>query len=200
MDPRNRETPVRFARIFKSIYSNIPTETLRLLNGGSRFAVAMSGGVDSAVLFHFLVNGGFEGEFIPVHCDFGQGAVSTVTGQCGITDAEPIFVQQEDFSKQGCYLCARERRKNLFMAALKAGAAGVITGHHGDDIVESLMMSIFFGGEIYAPKPVSRFFKNSMLSVKPFYFTPKKEIRMYAQAHGIKAIENRCSQGETVLG
>ncbi len=165
------------------------------LNSGKKYIVAVSGGIDSAVLLHFLAQGAFESSFLPVHVDFGQEASEHVKSLSAGHGLDTVVLTCPDMRASGCYACARERKKRLFSYAEEVQAAGVITGHHGDDVIESFFISLFYGSEIHTFPPVSLFFDGKIRVVRPFYRLFKEDIQDYARRVGLSGHAAVCGSG-----
>ena len=56
-------------------------------------------------------------------------------------------------SKSPCYLCARMRRGYLYNHAKELGCNKIALGHHFDDVIETTLLSMFYGAEIKTMMP-----------------------------------------------
>ncbi len=98
------------------------------------------------------------------------------------------------FNKEGskCYACSREKRKRLFEIAEEKGVKKIALGHHKEDVVESLLMNLFFNREIATMKIKQDFFGGKFFIIRPLYFFTEEDIEEYTRKKQIKVIENKC--------
>lgn len=92
-----------------------------------------------------------------------------------------------------CYLCARMRRGCLYSYAQKLGCNKIALGHHFDDVIETTLLSIIYGGEIKGmmPKLHSDNFDNMEL-IRPLYLVREKDIKAWAKYNGLNFLNCAC--------
>lgn len=92
-----------------------------------------------------------------------------------------------------CYLCARMRRGHLYRAAKEAGCNKIALGHHFDDVIETILMSMLYGGEIKTmmPKLHSTNFEGMEL-IRPLYLVREQDIISWARYNGLQFIRCAC--------
>lgn len=80
-----------------------------------------------------------------------------------------------------CGLCSRLRRGIIYRYAEENGYNKIALGHHRDDLIRSLLMSIFYKGEISSmpPKLLSDNKKN--IIIRPLVYCQEDDIRVYAK-------------------
>ena len=80
-------------------------------------------------------------------------------------------------SKSPCYLCARMRRGYLYHKAQELGCNKIALGHHFDDVIETTLLSMFYGSEIKTmmPKLHSDNFEGIEL-IRPLYLVKEEDI------------------------
>src|SRR4030042_496831 len=70
-------------------------------------------------------------------------------------------------------------RKALFEAANKFGCTKVALGHHKDDIIETILLNMFFQGEISAMSPRQELFKGKIVIIRPLAYVDEDMIRKF---------------------
>lgn len=158
-----------------------------------RLLVACSGGVDSMVLCHLLQTNRFN--FAIAHCNFQlRGAESdadeTLVKDYGIANGIKVFVKHFDTkkftgeNKLSVQAAARQLRYAWFEELMQTDHYDyLLTAHHADDNVETVLMNFFKGTGIRGLKGILPKRDNI---VRPLLFASKKEIIEYATAHQIK--------------
>ena len=88
-----------------------------------------------------------------------------------------IFDVVEKVEKSPCYLCARMRRGFLYSKAKELGCNKIALGHHFDDVIETTLLSMFYGSEIKTmmPKLHSDNFEGLEL-IRPMYLIKEEDI------------------------
>lgn len=156
---------------------------------GDKLLLAVSGGADSMVMLHLLQQSRFE--FSVAHCNFRlRGAESDgeevfIRDYCGEQGIE-LFVQHFDTREYAriegisIEMAARELRYKWF-GDLRAqlGCQYIVTAHHRDDLVETMLINLSRGTGIRGLTGIQP--KNGHL-VRPLLFASREEILAYAVA------------------
>ncbi len=131
-----------------------------LLSPGDKVAVCISGGKDSmlmAKLFQILkLHGKFEFDLVFLVMDPGyspenRSLIEENAARLGIPVTifeSRIFDAVDHIPKNPCYLCARMRRGYLYRKAQDLGCNKIALGHHYDDVIETILMSMLWQGSI----------------------------------------------------
>ena len=82
--------------------------------------------------------------------------------------------------KAYCSLCSRLRRGNIYRYANEHGFNKVALGHHREDVIETLLMSIFYSGQIRSMPPKLLTDSKKLLVVRPMVYCQEKDIAAYA--------------------
>ena len=181
----------------------------RLLRPGDRVAVCISGGKDSMLLakcFQLLQRySDFPFEVVNLAMDPGYNAENR---QRIIDNAHRLGLELETFrtrifdvvDAQGgapCYLCARMRRGCLYRRAQELGCTKIALGHHMDDVIETTLMSMFYGAEIRTmlPKLHSAHYAGMEL-IRPLYLVREEAVRRWARGNGLEFIRCACRISE----
>ncbi len=168
-----------------------------MLQDGDRVLVAVSGGKDSLTLLHVLL---YRQTFIPikikltaVHIDAGIPGFPLVKlekhfQKLGVDyRIEQInFLKGKDLSDIDCFWCSWNRRKALFELARKMGYNKIAFGHHLDDIAETILLNLFFRGEIGAMRPHQPLFNGKVTVIRPLAYEKEAVIAKFATAHKLK--------------
>jgi tRNA 2-thiocytidine biosynthesis protein TtcA len=137
----------------------------RLLEPDDKVMVAMSGGKDSHVLLYLLreiqKRAPFSFSIVAVNVDQGHpGFPERVLPEYFEREGYAYRIVKEDtFSvvkekvpegKAYCSLCSRLRRGILYTVASDLGATKIALGHHKDDLIETLLLNLFYAGQMKA--------------------------------------------------
>ena len=104
-----------------------------------------------------------------------------------------IFEIVNNVGGSPCYLCARMRRGTLYSKAKELGCNKIALGHHYDDVVETILLSLIYGGEIKTmmPKLHSTNFEGMEL-IRPMYFIKEADIISFSKANELLFINCAC--------
>ena len=176
-----------------------------LIQPGDKIAVCISGGKDSmcmAKLMQEVQRHGkvpFEAEFLVM--DPGYNAANrrkieenAAALQVPVTIFETnIFDVANRTERTPCYLCARMRSGHLYSKARELGCNKISLGHHFNDVIETVVMSMFFGGQLQSmpPKLHSRNFPGMEL-IRPMYMVHEEDIIAWARYNGLEFIQCAC--------
>ncbi len=194
-------------RYRKSIWSRF-TKALKeyhLINEGDKVGVCISGGKDSMLLAkciqelqrHSKIP--FEAEYIVMDPGYNPENRKRIEDNAKLMNIpitifeSNIFGVVEDIVNSPCYLCARMRRGFLYDHAKKLGCNKIALGHHFDDVIETILMSILYGGEIKSmmPKLHSTNFEGMQL-IRPLYYVKEKDIKAWAAYNELEFIRCAC--------
>jgi tRNA 2-thiocytidine biosynthesis protein TtcA len=183
-----------------------------MIEPGDRILVGVSGGADSLALLDLLNTGML---FIPndfsllaVNIDLGfdQGdgrlALDRYLREQGyqyIIDQSDIGpLAHSDFNKKNpCFLCSRLRRKRMFEIAAENGCNKVALAHHRDDLIETLLINVFYGREISTMVPNQSIFEGRMNIIRPLAYIREELVKKYAREQELPAIKNECPTSRT---
>ena len=99
-----------------------------------------------------------------------------------------------------CYLCARMRRGYLYSKAEELGCNKIALGHHFDDVIETTLLSMFYGAEIKTmlPKLHSDNFKGLEL-IRPLYLVKEYSIKAWMKYNNLEFINCACPLTENCV-
>ena len=104
-----------------------------------------------------------------------------------------IFDAVYDVKKSPCYLCARMRRGHLYSKARELGCNKIALGHHYDDVIETILMGMLYGGQIQTmmPKLHSTNFPGMEL-IRPLYLVREETIKRFRDYHELEFLQCAC--------
>ena len=104
-----------------------------------------------------------------------------------------IFEVADSAGKSPCYLCARMRRGYLYSRAQELGCSKIALGHHFNDVVETTLISMFYGSQLQAmlPKLHSTNFEGMTL-IRPLYCVHEDDIIAWARDNSLEFIQCAC--------
>ena len=109
-----------------------------------------------------------------------------------------IFESVYHVEKSPCYLCARMRRGYLYSFAQKLGCNKIALGHHYDDVIETILMGMLYGGQVQTmmPKLHSTNFPGMEL-IRPLYLIREDDIKAWRDDNGLHFIQCACRFTDT---
>ena len=167
----------------------------KLIEENDKIAVCISGGKDSFLLAkcmqeikrHGKIN--FDLEFIVMDPGYNEKNLEKIKENASKLNIpinifeSNIFDTVDEISKESpCYLCARMRRGNLYAKAKELGCNKIALGHHFDDVIETILLSIIYGGEMKTmmPKLHSTILEGMQL-IRPLYYVKEQFIINWAK-------------------
>ncbi len=104
-----------------------------------------------------------------------------------------IFDVVASVDRSPCYLCARMRRGCLYKKAQELGCNKIALGHHFDDVIETTLLSMFYGAEVKTmmPKLHSDNFEGLEL-IRPMYFIKEEDIIAWKKYNELTFINCAC--------
>ena len=174
-----------------------------LLEEGDKVMVGLSGGKDSYALLHLLriveQKAPFSFSIVAVNLDQGHPGfpqnilVDYLEGEGHqyrmlSQDTYSIVKEKVPVGKTYCSLCSRLRRGILYNAAEEMGATKIALGHHRDDMVETLMLNLFFAGQLKTMPPHLVSDDGRNIVIRPLAYCAESEIALYAKEKAIPII------------
>lgn len=199
-------------RFHKEIFSRFAAaiNEYGLIREGDKIAVCISGGKDSFLMAkcfqelkrHRKFN--FDLVFLvmdPGYSDENRQVIETNARNLNIPITvfeSTIFETVYTIEKSPCYLCARMRRGHLYAKAKELGCNKIALGHHYDDVIETILMGMLYGGQVQTmmPKLRSTNFEGMEL-IRPLYFVREDDIKRWRDYNGLHFIQCACKFTDT---
>lgn len=177
----------------------------QLVQPGDRIAVCISGGKDSmlmAKLFQELKrHDKFPFEVVFLVMDPGYSPenrriiernAESMSIPVQIFDST-IFDSVFHIEKNPCYICARMRRGYLYSKAKELGCNKIALGHHFDDVIETILMGMLYGGQVQTmmPKLHSTNFEGMEL-IRPLYLVREADVKHWRDYNDLYFIQCAC--------
>ncbi len=178
----------------------------QMIEENDRIAVCISGGKDSFLLAkcmqelkrHGKIN--FDLEFIVMDPGYNKNNRALIIENAKkmnipITIFESNIFESVSSLTEGnpCYLCARMRRGFLYSKAKELNCNKIALGHHFDDVIETVLLSMFYSGEIKTmmPKLHSTNFEEMEL-IRPLYYVKEQDIIAFKNTNNLKFLNCAC--------
>ena len=176
-----------------------------LIQAGDRIAVCISGGKDSMLMAKLMQelqrhsDVPFELVFLvmdPGYNEINRRKIESNAALLGV----PITVFETDVfaiansaEENPCYLCARMRRGHLYSKAQALGCNKIALGHHRNDVIETVVMSMFYGSQLQSmpPKLHSTNFEGMEL-IRPMYCIREEDILAWKRYNELEFIQCAC--------
>lgn len=177
-----------------------------MINEGDKVMVCISGGKDSFLLAKCIQelqrhgNVEFEAHFCVMNPGYSEEHLAKIEENARILNV-PIEIFTSDIfavldnveTKSPCYLCARMRRGHLYNRAEELGCNKIALGHHFDDVIETTLLSLFYGSEIKTmmPKLHSDNY-NGLELIRPLFLVKESSILAWMRGNGLTFINCAC--------
>lgn len=100
-------------------------------------------------------------------------------------------------NKTACFWCSWKRREAIFKMGQRLGCNKIAFAHHLDDILETLLLNMFYQGEISTMHPMLKMFKGKFHIIRPFSYIEKAHVKKYAGLNNIPKLPYVCPYGKT---
>lgn len=160
-----------------------------MIQANDRILVAVSGGKDSLTLLTLLQERKkwvpITYTLIPVHVrtkySYASEEIERFFDERGY-DYHIVHMEiKHTSSKPACFWCSWNRRKQFFALATKLNCNKLALGHHKDDIIETMLLNIFFQSQISTMLPKVSLFSGKLDIIRPLALVEEKDIDVYAK-------------------
>lgn len=188
----------QFVKLEKKLRRNVGQAIAQynMIEDGDKVMVCLSGGKDSYAMLSILMK---LKESAPIHFDiiavnldqkqpgFPEHILPEYLDKLGIEyhiveeDTYGIVKDKVPEGKTTCSLCSRLRRAVLYKAAKNIGATKIALGHHRDDMIETLMLNMFYGGKMKAMPAKLVSDNGEHVVIRPLAFCKESELIQYSE-------------------
>ncbi|NMB27718.1 MAG: tRNA 2-thiocytidine(32) synthetase TtcA [Tissierellia bacterium] len=177
-----------------------------MIQDNDKIGVGLSGGKDSMVLLYALrlyqnfSPEKFELEAFTIDLGFEGFDIKTIEEYCNSIDV-PFNVKKTNIKdvvfnirkeKNPCSLCANMRRGAIHNSLKEKSFNKLALGHHGDDAIETLFLTMFYEGRIKTLSPKSFLTRKKLYVIRPALYLSEKDIEQTIIKFQIPIVENPC--------
>ncbi|HEY8499145.1 MAG TPA: ATP-binding protein [Clostridia bacterium] len=177
-----------------------------MIHEGDKIAVGVSGGKDSLALLCCMkaLQGFYPNKFDLVALTIQTGlpgfepdVLRTFYSNLGVEyHIEETLISKIVFDvrneKNPCSLCSNMKRGAIYNAAKRLGCNKVAFAHHKNDVIETLLMSLFYEGRIHTFSPVTYLDRMDITLIRPFIYTEERMISSFVKHSDIKICSGVC--------
>ena len=176
-----------------------------MISDGDKIAVCISGGKDSMLMAkcfqeiqkHQKMH--FDLEFIVMNPGYNEENKQKIIDNSKLLDIPITMFETDIFSRvvnienNPCYLCARMRRGHLYEKAKELGCNKIALGHHFNDVIETILMGMFYGSQMQTMMPkVCSTSHPGMELIRPLYFVREEDIIAWSKYNDLEFIQCAC--------
>ena len=195
----------------KTIWNNFVSSVQEydLVKEGDKIAVCISGGKDSMLMAVCMRNlqryskVKFDLKYLVMDPGYNETNAKKILENAEILKLPVVVFKSDIFDVtercggSPCYLCARMRRGCLYSKARELGCNKIALGHHFNDVIETLLMSMMYSSEIKTmlPKLHSTNFEGMEL-IRPLYKVKEQDIISWSRYNGLEFLQCACKMTE----
>ena len=185
--------------------------TYKMIKDGDKIAVGVSGGKDSVTLLKLLAEykrfspEKFDLIAITVDLNFStfNPDFTPIKQLCDSLDV-PFYLQKTDIGQvvfdvrketNPCALCSKMRKGALYSLAKELGCNKVALGHHADDLIDTLFLSLFYEGRLSTFAPKSYLDRTDLTLIRPMIML--EEIDVVAYSKTLPVVKSCCPANNT---
>jgi tRNA 2-thiocytidine biosynthesis protein TtcA len=212
----NMSNESKISRLEKKLlhYTGKAIAEYHMIQKGDRVLVCLSGGKDSFTMLRILnllrLRSGHKFEIFSLTLDQGQPGWQDdklrewlkneeIPHEILTRDTYSIVMDKVPEGNTYCGLCSRLRRGIIYTYAKEKGFNKIALGHHRDDLIRTLLMSIFYNGEIRGMPPKLLTDDKKNIVIRPLVYCQETDIIQYAQEKAFPIIPcNLCGSQENL--
>lgn len=177
-----------------------------MIEEGDKIAVGISGGKDSLALLYAL-NGlmqfypkKFTIHAVTVDLGFENLDLVKISDLCEelqvpytiikTTIASIVFTDRKE--KNPCSLCSKMRKGALYTEMKKLGCNKVAYGHHKDDVVETMLLSLLYEGRFHSFSPLTYLDRMGVTVIRPLFYASESDIIGFVNRMKLPVAKSPC--------
>lgn len=181
-------------------------ERYGLISDGDCIAVCVSGGKDSALLAKLMQiyqrygDKRFEVRFLSMDPGYSAANRRRLEDNARLLDipveifSTSVFKAVDDTDTSPCFICARMRRGYLYRRAKESGCNKIALGHHYDDVIETILMSMLYGAQVQTMMPKLQSDNvEGMELIRPLYLVREQDVIAWAHYNELEFLRCACS-------
>lgn len=177
-----------------------------MISPGDAIAVGLSGGKDSMALLYGLKQlqrfypSPFSLQAVTVNAGFSDFNLDATKQFCEelevpykIIDtqiAQIVFEARKESNP--CSLCAKMRKGALNQYLLKEGIHKIAYGHHRDDFIETVMLSLLFEGDFHSFAPKTKLERTGIIVIRPLLYVREADVKGFCNKYRIPVTKSSC--------
>ena len=187
-------------------YTRRAIDDFKMIDAGDKIAIGISGGKDSLSLLYALDGlkrfypKKFDLEAISVDLGFNIQNFDLIEALCNnfgikltIVPTEIGKIVFEDRKENSpCSLCAKMRKGALNEKAKELGCNKVAYGHHRDDIIETMMLSLIYEGRFHTFSPKTYLDRTDLTVIRPFMYLNEPDVIGFSKKYELPVAKNPC--------
>ena len=177
-----------------------------LIEEGDRIAVGISGGKDSLTLLYALSHlrrfypKRFELCAVTVDLGYEAADMTGIDTLCKELDVSYTVIKTDIYDivfnvrkeSNPCSLCAKMRKGSLNEHLVKSGINKVAYGHHKDDVVETLLMSLIYEGRFHTFSPVTYLDRTGITVIRPLLYIDEADVIGFSNRMNLPVVKSKC--------
>lgn len=177
-----------------------------MISDNDHIAIGLSGGKDSLALLYSLnafqkfYDKKFKISAITIDLGFGIQNIDDIEKLCQNLGLEFYIVHtniatvvfESDYKDSPCSLCSKMRKGALNQKALEIGCNKVAFAHHMDDVVDTMMLSMFYESRLHTFNPVTKLDKTGLTLIRPFIYVKEADIKGFVYKQNINILKHSC--------
>ncbi len=178
----------------------------QMINEGDKIAVGISGGKDSLTLLYALSGlrrfypKKFNIEAITVDLGYKESDYSAIARLCQELDVHYTVVEtdiaqilfEERKEKNPCSLCAKLRKGAFNNKAKELACNKKAYAHHFDDVIETMLMSLFYEGRFHCFSPVTYLDRSDITLIRPLIYVEEEDVIDFKNSHNLPVVKKPC--------
>lgn len=194
-------------RIYKKFRKAI--EDYEMIKDGDKIVVCISGGKDSMLMAkcfqEFQKHGGidFELVFLVMNPGYNKENLELIKFNAKILkipvkifNSDIFSIIEKTLDDSPCFLCAKMRRGVLYGKAEELGCNKIALGHHFDDAIETLLLNIFYGGEVKTMMPKLHSDNFNLELIRPMFYIKEDDIITWKNSNNLTFLNCACKFSE----